>query len=130
MSYKKVLIVDDAAIDRLLAKKMMSKFSFATDVHTVESAMDALDMLKSCTPIPESLPELIFLDINMPQMSGFDFLDEYNKLPEDIKKKCVIVMLSSSLHPEDRDRALASPYVYKFMSKPISAEKLSELTKI
>lgn len=130
MSYKKVLVIDDAAIDRLLAKKIMSKHDFATDVHAVESAMDALEMLRSCASEPESLPDLIFLDINMPQMSGFDFLEEYNKFPENVKKKCVIVMLSSSLHPEDREKALSSPYVFEFMSKPINAEKLAKLVII
>jgi CheY-like chemotaxis protein len=47
----------------------------------------------------------------MPEMNGFDFLDEYNKLPDPVKRKCIIVMLSSSLHTEDRERALISPYV-------------------
>jgi hypothetical protein len=57
-------------------------------------------------------------------MNGFDFLDEYNKFPDTIKRKCIIVMLSSSLHPEDHERASRSPYVYQFLSKPLTAEKL------
>ncbi|SKB59101.1 Response regulator receiver domain-containing protein [Parapedobacter luteus] len=93
----------------------------------MESAMDALAYLENCKSAPESLPDLIFLDINMPQMSGFDLLGEYQKLPEEIQKRCIIVMLSSSLHPEDRQRAMESPFVHKFISKPISASKLAEL---
>jgi len=63
-------------------------------------------------------------------MNGFDFLDEYDKLGTSIKKKCIIVMLTSSLYPEDKERAMQSPYVCKFLSKPLTADKLGELREI
>ncbi|SFH19891.1 response regulator [Pedobacter insulae] len=130
MKYRKVLIIDDAQIDRYMAEKMMKKYEFSNEIITVESAMDALELLESFKTNPEALPDLIFLDINMPQMNGFDFLDEYEKLPELIRKKCIIIMLSSSLHPEDRQRALQNPHVFTFLSKPINAEKLRELCEM
>lgn len=123
-SYHKVMIVDDAKIDRFLAERVISKYSFAEEVVSVDSAMSALDYLNVHGSDHNSLPDVIFLDINMPEMSGFDFLAEYHKLPEDIKSRCIIVMLSSSLHPEDREMALQSPYVCQFMNKPITEEKL------
>jgi len=130
MNYKRVLVIDDAKIDRYMAEKIMKKYDFTDTVVMVESAMDGLELLEACLENPGSLPELIFLDINMPQMSGFDFLDEYARFPEDIKKKCIIIMLSSSIHPEDKYRAMESPYVYKFLSKPLNADKLQEVSQI
>ncbi|WP_256009082.1 response regulator [Desertivirga xinjiangensis] len=129
-SYHKVMVVDDAKIDRFLAEKVISKYSFAEEVVSVESAISALDYLSTNTGDEEALPDLIFLDINMPEMNGFEFLAEYNKLPENIKKKCIIIMLSSSLHPEDKELALQSPYVCQFLNKPLTEQKLIEITSI
>ncbi|HKG07962.1 MAG TPA: response regulator [Pedobacter sp.] len=127
LTYTKVMVVDDAPADRFLAKKILTKYGFAEDVVSVESAMDALDYLIRNQGDVQTLPDLIFLDINMPEMSGFDFLDEYHKLAEPVKRKCIIVMLSSSLHPEDREKALNSPYVCQFLNKPLNAQKLQEV---
>jgi len=125
MKFKKVMIVDDAEIDRYFAEKNMQKYNFAEEIITAESAIDALEYLSGHKETNEDLPNLIFLDINMPEMSGFGFLDEYAKLSSSIKKKCIIIMLSSSLHPEDRERAESSPYVCRFLSKPLTADKLN-----
>ena len=124
---RKVMVVDDAEIDRFLAERIITKFDFAEEVITVESAMDALKYLISNGENPQALPDVILLDINMPEMSGFDFLEEYGQLPQTIKKKCIIVMLSSSLLPEDHNLALSSPYVCDFIGKPLNATKLEKL---
>jgi CheY-like chemotaxis protein len=126
-TYTKVMVVDDAAADRFLAKKVLAKYGFAENVVSVESAMDALDYLSDYQDNLEDLPDLILLDINMPEMSGFDFLDEYQKLADGVKKKCIIIMLSSSLHPEDKERAMSSPYVCQFLNKPLNEQKLKEI---
>lgn len=129
-NYRKVMVVDDAKIDRFLAEKVISKYSFAEEVVSVDSAINALAYLSNHTTDEEALPELIFLDINMPEMNGFDFLEEYNMLPENIKKKCIIIMLSSSLHPEDKELALQSPYVCQFLNKPLTEQKLQDVASI
>ena len=129
-NYHKVMIVDDAKIDRFLAEKVISKHSFAEEVVSVDSAIRALDYLTNYTEDEEALPDLIFLDINMPEMNGFEFLAEYKKLPENIKRKCIIVMLSSSLHPEDKELALQSPYVCQFLNKPLTKQKLQDVASV
>lgn len=121
------MIVDDAKIDRYIAEKVVAKNSFAEKVISVESAILALEYLQNHNIEQEGLPDLIFLDINMPEMNGFEFLEEYSKLPQRIRKKCIIVMLSSSLHPEDKELALQNPYVCQFLSKPLSQHKLESL---
>ena len=130
MNFKKVMVIDDVQIDRYMAEKVMKKYDFTEEIVTVESAMDGLELLEACIEDPSALPDLIFLDINMPQMSGFDFLDEYAKFPEHVKKKCIIIMLSSSMHPEDKNRALENPYICKFLSKPLNADRLLEISQI
>jgi two-component SAPR family response regulator len=129
-NYHKVLIVDDSRIDRFLAEKIISKHSFAEEIVSVDSAKGALDYLTNYTEDDQALPDLIFLDINMPEMNGFEFLEKYKELPENIKRKCIIIMLSSSLHPEDKEFALQSPYVCQFLNKPLTKQKLEDVASL
>ncbi|MFC0779210.1 response regulator [Flavobacterium sp. HJSW_4] len=122
--YKKILFIDDNPTDRFIAKKMIEKCSFAQEVILSESAYQALEYLSSLEDEPNSLPEFIFLDINMPGMDGYGFLEEYSKFPETVKAKSIIFMLTTSLHPDDLKRAQDNPLVVRFINKPISRDKL------
>jgi CheY-like chemotaxis protein len=125
--HKKVIVIDDNEIDRYIAETVIVKNSFSEKVISVESAKEALKYLVSFENTPEELPDLIFLDINMPEMTGFDFLDEYEKLSENIKKNCIIMMLTTSINQEDRTQAEACKYVYGFMNKPLDHEKIRNI---
>jgi CheY-like chemotaxis protein len=83
-------------------------------------------MLKTLSGKP-SLPDLIFLDIMMPIMDGFGFLDEFAKLPDDITQKCKIVMLSTSESFKDLNKANKNRFVYKFLNKPLNEQVLTAL---
>ena len=125
--YKKVMVIDDNPVDRYVAERIFKKYAFAEEIVCIESAKKGLEYLTSLQDAPEQLPYLIFLDIMMPEMNGFEFLEQYNSLSETIKDNCTILMLTTSIHSDDRDRARDNPYVNRFLNKPLSVGILKEL---
>ena len=122
--FKKVMLVDDAYIDRFVGERVIKKSAFAATVLCCESAMEALEYL---TANIGDLPEVIFLDLNMPEMNGREFLAHFAQMPELIRENCSIVIASSSLHHSDRELSLSDPNVDGFISKPLLVETLIEL---
>jgi CheY-like chemotaxis protein len=125
--FRKVMVIDDSKTDRFIVSYMLKKFNLADEIIEVESAKKALDYFKSAEAKTEELPQLIFLDIRMPEMDGFGFLEEYDKLPEGIKSNCIIMMLSTSLDTSDRAKAEGNHYVARFLNKPLDIPKIEWL---
>ncbi|MGB4973973.1 MAG: response regulator, partial [Cyclobacteriaceae bacterium] len=75
----------------------------------------------------EVLPDVIFLDIDMPLMDGFQFLDEFEKLTSNTKKSCKIVMLTSSINPQDFDRSKKYSNVKLYLNKPLSHDSIQKI---
>lgn len=127
----KILCVDDDSISLTISKLLLKRTGFTNDVVTAVDGSDALDYFKdlfatSSVPV-EDAPALILLDINMPVMNGWEFLEAYIPLFADKLPDTKVIILSSTIDPEDFSRAKKFPVVAQFVSKPLSVENLAEL---
>jgi CheY-like chemotaxis protein len=123
MKHNLVLLVDDDA-DNNFVNTWILKKDFTEEVVAKQSAQEALDYLRNRSNLRLELPSIIFLDIRMPVMDGFAFLNEYDKLSEHIKKSSQIIMLSSSFDKSDYNKAMENPNVVKYINKPLTPEAL------
>ena len=103
--YNFVMLIDEDEIDNIIYQKIIESNNFSDRIQVHQEGPEALDYLRNHEGTPDKLPDLIFLDINMPIMDGFQFLEEFEKLGENVLNKCKIIMLSSSISPRDIDRA-------------------------
>ena len=120
--YKMCLLIDDSSLDNFINSKIIKMSNFAKEIVVSEHAEDALAMLRD----GKVEPDIIFLDIKMPVMDGFQFLEEYDKIDID-KKHTKIFILTTSLNPADIERAKHNKYVTKFVSKNLTPAVLLEL---
>ncbi len=126
---RSVYAIDDSEIDNFILKRLLKIIQYEGSFYTYTFARLALLQLEETIKNErlEALPEVIFLDINMPDMNGFDFMDELNKLPADVVSKMNIIIVSSSENLEDHKRAKTYSNVINFISKPLDELKLLNL---
>jgi CheY-like chemotaxis protein len=126
-SYQKIMIIDDSKIDRYVVEMVIRKTNFALEVIQMESGFEAVNFFTAQGTATDKLPGLILLDVNMPEMNGFEFMEKFVQFPETIKDSCPVMLLTSSIHPVDIDRASSNKYILKFINKPLNAGKLKDL---
>ena len=122
--YKSVLLVEDDPITILVCDRIITMSAFADKVISCENGKYAFDYLKDLLSKGEDIPEIIFLDINMPVMNGWDFLEELEHIKSSFSRLPRIYILSSTVDPEDYKRAKSFEAVVDFISKPLSKEFL------
>ncbi|MGF1534138.1 MAG: response regulator [Bernardetiaceae bacterium] len=123
-----VMLVDDNETDNFISKRIIELTKFAAAVEVCDSGKRALKYLEAHAQQPEKLPTLILLDINMPVVDGFIFMYEFDMLPETIKRKCKVAVLSSSDNQRDIDRMIGNEYVIEFIKKPLTQPILETLS--
>ncbi len=127
---KHILLIDDDAVSNMINTKIIKK-NFDFTVNAFTNAKVALDQLMHWTKSANGeSPQIIFLDINMPLMDGWEFLEEYQKFPESLLSICKVYMLTSSIDLDDIEKAKTYPLVSDFISKPLTSEKLRNLIQL
>jgi CheY-like chemotaxis protein len=127
-----VLVIDDDEPTNFFTQIILEDYGCTNHIRVMQSGQDALDYLAKseqagCDANLYPSPNLILLDINMPAMDGWEFLDEYKKL--NVANRIIVVMLTTSLFPEDMTRAEAIPEISGFENKPLTAEKLENILR-
>ena len=129
---EQILCVDDDPITLMLCKKVIVKASFSKEIITSQNGEEALQYFNTlkyaATEHPtKNHPQLIFLDLNMPVMGGWEFLDHFNSLEFSEFKNIKVIVLSSTIDPEDIEKSKTYPMVIDFLSKPITSTMLEYL---
>ena len=125
--FETVMIIDDNTIDLYISSRLITKNYFGKKVLMYSDAKEALKYLQENQHDFSMLPQIIFVDIYMPIMSGFEFLDAYDKLPLDLKNKCRTYIISSTIDEDDIIRARRDKNVISFQVKPINKEFLERI---
>lgn len=121
----KTMLIDDSEIDLFIHRRFLELCNFSKELLAYKSAESALDSLKRLNG--ETPPDLIFLDLNMPVVDGFSFLDTFSKLPEKVTNHSRIVVLTSSNSATDREQVFLYRNVIKMITKPIKEADIDAL---
>ncbi len=122
-----ILLIDDNVDDNFFHVREIKKFNTSISVSTKSSALQALEHLQSLKENGEDFPNLLFLDINMPGMNGWEFLQEYTNSNQDSANAVVIIMLTTSSNPDDEAKAKSWDIVADYKTKPLTKELLQEI---
>ncbi len=125
--FNKVLLIEDDPITILVCDRILQMNQFGGTVITKTNGQEAMQYLKELIAQNEPIPEIIFLDINMPVMNGWDFLNELTSLKNQLTHTPKVYMLSSTVDPEDTKRSKYYDNVAGFISKPLKKEHLDSI---
>ena len=124
---QRFIVVDDDRSNNLICQFSLRRLSAETEIKTFLEPEVALQYIKDSYDDLSEIPTVIFLDINMPVITGWEFLEIFKDFSASIKKQFVIYMLTSSIDARDREKAELNPLVKGFLSKPLSTQLISEV---
>ena len=124
---KSILLVDDDENCNFFHKRLLKKLDIVENIYEAMDGEEAIKFLSSDIDGQPPNPSIIFLDINMPVMDGWSFLEEYQKLEEGRKAQIVLIMLTTSLNPDDKERAHKHGSVNGFLNKYLSKEDIERI---
>jgi CheY-like chemotaxis protein len=127
MKKKEIWIVDDDNIYQIIVRKIISKIELFSSFSSYKNGKDAIDALKKAIENNENIPDVILLDINMPIMDGWEFMDEIVSYKSKLNQKIAIYIVSSSIAVQDKDKAKTYAEILGFLSKPITMDALYEI---
>ena len=122
---KRIMLVDDNKVDNFFHTRIIKKYDDTIELIIKESAYDAIHYLTNSNKA--LLPNIIFLDINMPGMNGWEFIEHYKTLDESLQKSMIVVMLSTSENPDDEALAATHDLLADFKSKPLTHSMLDDV---
>lgn len=125
-----IVLIEDNETTSFLNNRLLSRLGVARQVSSFSKAEEALDFLwgrEQASPADaQAVPDLVFVDLKMPGMSGFDFLERYSQLPADTQERTVVAVLTTSMHGADTARVAQYPNV-EYLTKPLTEEKMQRL---
>jgi CheY-like chemotaxis protein len=122
-----ILVIDDDPLFTLLLKKTITKYDLAKTITTYTNGLEAFDSLKLVINEPSLLPDIILVDIEMPMMDGWEFLDEFIPLLQKASKKISIYIATSSIAEPDKIKSTSYPLIKGYLHKPIDEPILSKI---
>ena len=124
---RKLVFIDDDPIDHFLMKHILrGKNYFDTTTYTIYGSL-VLDYIEEHKSEPEKLPDMIFVDLNMPLFSGWDFLKRMEQMRHEISKDIPVFVISSSLRPDDKATSSKYSFVQDFISKPVNSQEIKRI---
>ncbi|WP_333693764.1 response regulator [Flavobacterium sp.] len=124
---KSVLIIDNDPIYLTITQKIIERFELADSIFIGRDGLESINLIKNRLVANQLLPEIILLDLEMPIMNGWEFLDEYCKIKDSFPNQVSIYIVSSSISYTDKSKAKNYTDVKDFFSKPVSIETLKEV---
>lgn len=121
------IIIDDSQLDCFIGEKIIQNTGTFSSIKTYTQATEAYEVIKKSDPTPAEAMTIIVLDIQMPVMNGFQFVEAFERLPENIRSNYAIFMFSSSINENDKNRLENHPCIRKFYGKPISKDIVASI---
>ncbi|MBG6111659.1 CheY-like chemotaxis protein [Flavobacterium sp. CG_9.10] len=124
MRKKTIWVIDDDAIYQIIVNKIIQKSEMFSAISSFKNGKEAIDVVTNSLNNCESLPDIILLDINMPIMDGWEFMEELETLKSSITKQITVYIVSSSIAIEDKNKSKTYPDILGYLSKPINMNDL------